>query len=325
MNNFVQKIGKVEHFDGVIYILQVENSTIEIPEKKMFRCVKFPDDMMDNGHLKVGSVIHLAKMGNKPYYPDHSVYECLNSPARFFSADGSFLLDDPAVKPYPVEHGDFETFTKEVAAKMGSMESTDRERLVKLLTDSNMTKEEKMEEVSKWGILPVTFVESESLEKKSSLFFPAGKGKTDVSKWEKEKNVQMKEIVETIASFANSKSPRPCKLIIGIDDKSSRTTGLQNEIASKLPQMRTLDQVQNTFIVNCIRDYSYRNAALLSSLTYNWYKLGKDLILVIGINYSGQPVIVKDGKLPYRSGSSKNVIEGTQLVDYILDYQKTNH
>lgn len=325
MSNFVQVIGKLVSFDRGNYIFQVGNANIEIPDYKMFHFVTFPDDLMENGHLKTGSEIRLVKKDDQTYYPDRRHYEWMKRSTLSNSADGSYLLEDPAVKPYPVACDDFRTFTRDIATMMGNMNSADREMVLSLLMDSSKNEEEKKQEISKKGILPVNFVESESLEKKSSLFFPAGKGKTDVSKWEKEKNVQMKEIVETIASFANSKSPRPCKLIIGIDDKSSRTTGLQNEIASKFPQMRTLDQVQNTFIVNCIRDYSYRNAALLSSLTYNWYKLGKDLILVIGINYSGQPVIVKDGKLPYRSGSSKNVIEGTQLVNYILDYQKTNH
>lgn len=324
MSNFVQVIGKLVSFDRGNYIFQVGNANIEIPDYKMFHFVTFPDHLMENGHLKTGSEIRLVKKDDQTYYPDRRHYEWMKRSTLSNSADGTHLLEDPAVKPYPVACDDFRTFTRDIATMMGNMNSADREMVLSLLMDSSKNEEEKKQEISKKGILPVNFVESESLEKKSSLFFPAGKGRTDASdKLKKEKNVQMIEIVETIASFANSKSPRPCQLIIGVDDKD-RTTGLQNEIASRYPSMRTLDQFQSTYLVTMIKQLTYENASLLQSLAYNWYRLGKDLILVIDINYTGKPVLVKGGRLPYRSGSSKNVIEGTQLVDYILDYKTHN-
>ena len=92
--------------------------------------------------------------------------------------------------------------------------------------------------------------------------------------------------------------------------------------SSNYPQMANLDQFQNTLLVPFIKSYTYDNALLMSSLKYNWYNYNGDLILIIDINYHGDPIICKGGRLPYRCDSAKMIAEGVDLVNMVKKLTK---
>ena len=161
---------------------------------------------------------------------------------------------------------------------------------------------------------PLDLEETATLEKKNSLF--------DLPRKSKDEKPQIREIVESIAAMCNCSNQQTCQLIVGINSKTNKTCKLQDEIATIYPQIASLDQFQNTVLVPFIKSYTYDNPLLMSSLKYNWYSYNGDLLLVIEINYQGDPVICKGGRLPYRCDSTKMVAEGADLVNMIKKLSK---
>ena len=190
-----------------------------------------------------------------------------------------------------------------------SLPEKQRLETLNIIAASNMTEEQKIEKLTSMVDFPLDFVESQTLEKKASLFYAPGTPKDN--------NAQIKEIVESIVAMCNSEEQKQCRLIVGVNDKTNKTCKLQDEIATIYPQMTNLDQFQNTMLVPFIKSYTYDNAILMSSLKYNWYNYNGDLILIIDINYHGDPIICKGGRLPYRCDSAKMVAEGVDLVNMV--------
>ena len=67
-------------------------------------------------------------------------------------------------------------------------------------------------------------------------------------------------------------------------------------------------------------DYVYINSSDFSAqmrARYYWCNYNGNLILIIDINYHGDPIICKGGRLPYRCDSAKMIAEGVDLVNMV--------
>lgn len=244
--------------------------------------------------------------------PDHETYGVTNTQEHKLNVDGTYLLKD--AKPYKQTNSLPELMTQ-FNTLMFSLPEDQRLKTLNVIAASNMTAEQKVEKLTSMIDFPLDFVESQTLEKKASLFYSPGNSKDD--------RAQLKEIVESIVAMCNSEEQRQCQLIVGVNDKTNKTCRLQDEIASNYPQMANLDQFQNTLLVPFIKSYTYDNVLLMSSLKYNWYSYNGDLILIIDINYHGDPIICKGGRLPYRCDSAKMVAEGVDLVNMVKKLTRT--
>lgn len=305
MCKFNKFIGTVTNYFNNMYTITVDGKSIHMSFEVMHKFPAFPASMMEEGHLKTGVSITMVKKDERTYYPDHETYGIKNQDPKL-NVDGSYLLKD--AKPYKMTNNLTELMTK-VNAILPSLPENQRMETLRILMSTDKTEEQKTIELTSLIELPLDFEESQTLEKKMSLFHTAGKQKDD--------KAQLKEIVETIAAMCNCEEQKQCQLVIGVNDKTNKTCKLQDEIATNYPQMDTLDQFQNTFLVPFIKSYTYDNPMLMSSLKYNWYSYNGDLILIIDINYHGDPVICKGGRLPYRCDSAKMVAEGMDLVNMV--------
>lgn len=306
MCKFNKVQGVINNFQNDMYFVSVDNTFVRIPHAVMHKFPSFPESMMDGNHLKIGSTIVLVKKDERTYYPDHETYGVKNGPEVKTNVDGSYLLQ--YAKPYK-QSSNYQDLLRKMSSNLIALPEETRTEVLMVISNTNMTEEAKTEKLTSMVNLPLDFVESQTLEKKSSLFHYNGKTKDD--------KAQVKEIVESIVAMCNCEEQKPCKLIIGVDDKTNKTCKLQDEIASQYPQMNTLDKFQSTFLVPFIKSYTYDNPLLMSSLQYNWCSYNGDLILIIDINYHGDPIICKDGRLPYRCGTSKMVAEGMDLVGMV--------
>ena len=306
MCKFDKSIGKVTNYYNNMYIIEVDDKTISIPFSVMHKYPSFPQSMKEDGHLKIGVNVTLVKKDEKIYYPDHETYGVTNAQEHKLNVDGSYLLKD--AKPYKQTNSLPELMTR-LNKLMLSLSADLRLETLNVIAAGNMTEEQKVEKLTSIVDFPLDFVESQTLEKKASLFYAPGNPKDD--------RAQFKEIVESIVAMCNSEEQKLCRLIVGVNDKTNKTCKLQDEIASNYPQMANLDQFQNTVLVPFIKSYTYDNALLMSSLKYNWYNYNGDLILIIDINYHGDPIICKGGRLPYRCDSAKMVAEGVDLVNMV--------
>ena len=306
MCKFDKSIGKVTNYHNNIYVIAVDDKTIVIPFSVMHKYPSFPQSMMEDGHLKIGVNVTMVKKDEKTYYPDHETYGVTNTQEYKLNVDGSYLLKD--AKPYKQTHN-LPELMAQLNKMMLSLTEDLRLETLNVIAAGNMTEEQKVEKLTSMVNFPLDFDESQTLEKKASLFYAPGNPKDD--------RAQFKEIVESIVAMCNSEEQKLCQLIVGVNDKTSKTYKLQDEIASNYPQMANLDQFQNTLLVPFIKSYTYDNALLMSSLKYNWYNYNGDLILIIDINYHGDPIICKGGRLPYRCDSAKMVAEGVDLVNMI--------
>lgn len=298
--------GKVTKYHSNMYVIEVDDKTIFIPFSVMHKFPAFPQSMMEEGHLKIGVNVIMVKKDEKTYYPDHETYGVTNTQEHKLNVDGTYLLKD--AKPYKQTNSLPELMTQ-FNTLMFSLPEDQRLETLNVIAASNMTAEQKVEKLTSMIDFPLDFVESQTLEKKASLFYSPGNSKDD--------RAQLKEIVESIVAMCNSEEQRQCQLIVGVNDKTNKTCRLQDEIASNYPQMANLDQFQNTLLVPFIKSYTYDNVLLMSSLKYNWYSYNGDLILIIDINYHGDPIICKGGRLPYRCDSAKMVAEGVDLVNMV--------
>lgn len=298
--------GKVTKYHSNMYVIEVDDKTIFIPFSVMHKFPAFPQSMMEEGHLKIGVNVIMVKKDEKTYYPDHETYGVTNTQEHKLNVDGTYLLKD--AKPYKQTNSLPELMTQ-FNTLMFSLPEDQRLETLNVIAASNMTAEQKVEKLTSMIDFPLDFVESQTLEKKASLFYSPGNSKDD--------RAQLKEIVESIVAMCNSEEQKQCQLIVGVNDKTNKTCRLQDEIASNYPQMANLDQFQNTLLVPFIKSYTYDNVLLMSSLKYNWYSYNGDLILIIDINYHGDPIICKGGRLPYRCDSAKMVAEGVDLVNMV--------
>lgn len=305
MCKFNKFIGTVTNFFNNIYTITVDSKSIHMPFEVMHKFPTFPTSMMEEGHLKMGVSITMVKKDERTYYPDHETYGVNNQEPKL-NVDGTYLLKD--AKPYRMTNNLTELMTK-VNAILPTLPENQRMETLKILMSTDKTEEQKTTELTSLIAFPLDFEESDTLEKKMSLFHAASKTKDD--------KAQLKEIVESIVSMCNCEEQKPCQLVIGVNDKTNKTCKLQDEIATNYPQMDTLDQFQNTLLVPFIKSYTYDNPMLMSSLKYNWYSYNGDLILIIDINYHGDPIICKGGRLPYRCDSAKMVAEGMDLVNMV--------
>lgn len=304
--------GKVTKYHSNMYVIEVDDKTIFIPFSVMHKFPAFPQSMMEEGHLKIGVNVIMVKKDEKTYYPDHETYGVTNTQEHKLNVDGTYLLKD--AKPYKQTNSLPELMTQ-FNTLMFSLPEDQRLETLNVIAASNMTAEQKVEKLTSMIDFPLDFVESQTLEKKASLFYSPGNSKDD--------RAQLKEIVESIVAMCNSEEQRQCQLIVGVNDKTNKTCRLQDEIASNYPQMANLDQFQNTLLVPFIKSYTYDNVLLMSSLKYNWYSYNGDLILIIDINYHGDPIICKGGRLPYRCDSAKMVAEGVDLVNMVKKLTRT--
>lgn len=329
MSRLKKAQGTVVKFGNGIYTVKVDNKVVTIPSGVMHRCVEFPSDMLEDGHLKMSCELALVRKDDSTYYPDHTFYPTAKNsllgiqrsssilfPGQKQSSaqlvDGSYLLTGV---PSYVEVKDYETFMAELSALLPLMPNDKRGQVLVALTSTD-SDTEKMKAIMKIVPFPVKFTESTRLEKKSSLFFPASK-----SQLEKDRNAQLKEVADSVIAFCNSKERRPCHVIVGIFDETNEPSGLQNEIATRYPGM-SLDKFQSTVLVPFFLSYTGNNASLMASLDFEWYNISENLVLIIDINYTGAPVVVKGGRLPYRCGTSKSVAEMSDMVSYIMNFSK---
>lgn len=306
MCKFQKFIGEITNYTNSVYTITVGDKKITIPYSVMHKYPVFPTNMMEAGHLKIGGSIHLVKKDEQTFYPDHETYGISNSQEQIHYMDGTYLLKD--VKPLKLGCS-FNELLGKLSTIMPSIPEDKRNEVLQVLANQNLGDEEKQGKITSLVAFPLDFEESETLEKKKSLFIPAYRSKDE--------NAQPKEIVESIVAMCNISEQKPCKLIIGIDDKTNLTNKLQDEIATRYPNM-DLDEFQNTFLIPFIKYYTYDNPLLLSSLKYNWYDYHGDLVLIIDINYKGAPIVCKGGILPYRCGSSKHCVEGPDMVSMIV-------
>lgn len=298
--------GKVTNYYSNMYVIEVDDKIIYIPFSVMHKFPAFPQSMMEDGHLKIGVTVIMVKKDEKTYYPDHETYGVNNNQEHKLNIDGTYLLKD--AKPYK-QTNSLSEMMAQFNTLILSLPENQRLETLNIIAASNMTEEQKIEKLTSMVDFPLDFVESQTLEKKASLFYAPGTPK--------DSNAQIKEIVESIVAMCNSEEQKPCRLIVGVNDKTNKTCKLQDEIATIYPQMTNLDQFQNTMLVPFIKSYTYDNAILMSSLKYNWYNYNGDLILIIDINYHGDPIICKGGRLPYRCDSAKMVAEGVDLVNMV--------
>ena len=305
MCKFNKFIGTVTNFFNNMYTISVDGKSIHMPFEVMHKFPTFPTSMMEEGHLKTGVNVTMVKKDERTYYPDHETYGVNNQEPKL-NVDGSYLLKD--AKPYKQTNSFTELMTK-LNVLLPSLPEEKRMETLKVLMASDMTEEQKTEKLTTLVSFPLEFEESQTLEKKMSLFYAPGNPRDD--------KAQLKEIVESIVAMCNCEEQKQCQLVIGVNDKTNKTCKLQDEIATNYPQMDTLDQFQNTLLVPFIKSYTYDNPMLMSSLKYNWYSYNGDLILIIDINYHGDPIICKGGRLPYRCDSAKMVAEGMDLVNMV--------
>ena len=329
MSSIIKTQGTVVKFENGAYTVKVDDKVVSIPSGVMHRCVEFPSDMLENGHLKISCQLALVRKDDRTYYPDHTFYPVAKNsqlgihrlPSLLFSdqkqssaqlSDGSYLLIGI---PSYIEVKNDDTFMADLSAMLPLMPNEKREQVLLILTSTD-SETEKKKAIMKIVDFPVKFTESSRLEKKSSLFFPASK-----SQLEKDRNAQLKEVADSVIAFCNSKEQRPCHVIVGISNETNKPTGLQNEIATRYPGM-SLDKFQSTVLVPFFLSYTGNNALLMASLNFEWYKISENLVLIIDINYTRAPVVVKGGRLPYRYGTSKSVAEMSEMVSYIMNFSK---
>lgn len=313
MCKFSKTVGTITDFCSDMYSIAVDNTTVRIPYSVMHKYPVFSIKMLDENHLKIGSCITLVKKDAGIYYPDHETYGVENNQENKPDIDGSYLLKD--AQPYQQENTLQEIIDK-LSETMPTLSCEVRMEALKTLTNQEFSEEQKVKKLTSMISFPLDFVESQTLEKKKSLFHYARKSKDD--------KAQVKEIVESIVAMCNSEEQQPCKLVIGVDDKTNKTCKLQDEIASEQPNLESLDKFESTFLYNFIKAYTYDNLLLMSSLKYNWYNYHGDLILIIDIDYHGDPIICKGGRLPYRCGTVKSVAEGIDLVNMVKKLTRNN-
>lgn len=330
MIQLLNVLGTVISFANGIYTLKVGAQTAKIPWGVMHRCVDFPNQMLEDGHVKVGEKMALTQKGEATYYPDHAHYmpKKEKTPASGASTtfssktavsddlfvDGNYLLK--GLQPYSVAM-DYSAFMTDLSVILPSLESEKREQILLELASSH-SDDFKMTAISAIAGLPVCPVESSRIEKKEHLF-----AQTSKKQLEKNRHAQLKDICETVISFCNSKEQRPCKVIVGLSGQDNTPTGLQKEIAAKYPGL-SLAKFQSTVLVPYFLSCTCNNTLFVSSIDFQWYNLGGNLILVIEINYTGNPIVTKGSVLPYRHGSSKRVSEGTEMVSFIVDFAQNN-
>lgn len=330
MVQLLSVLGTVISFVNGIYTLKVGAKTTTIPWGVMHRCVEFPNQMLEDGHVKVGEKMALAQKGEATYYPDHAHYMPKNEKAPETGVvtarssktamqddlfvEGCYLLK--GLQPYSVAT-DYSAFMSELSTILPSLESEKREQILLELASIH-SDDFKMTAISAIVGLPKCHVESSRIEKKGHLF-----SQTSKKQLEKDRHAQLKDICETVISFCNSKEQRPCKVIVGLSGQDNTPTGLQKEIAAKYPGL-SLAKFQSTVLVPYFLSCTCNNTLFVSSLDFQWYNLDGDLILVIEINYTGNPIVTKGSVLPYRHGSSKRVSEGTEMVSFIVDFAQNN-
>lgn len=306
MCKFNKYIGTITNYINRMYIIEVDDKIIHLPFEVMHKFPVFPSTMMEDGHLKVGAKITMVKKDEKTFYPDHETYGIKAQQEQKQTVDGSYLLK--SAKPYKKEQS-LQELTAKLSELIATLSVETRMEAFKVLAAPELTEEQKTEKLTSLVEFPLDFEESQTLEKKKSLFFSPKNQKDD--------KAQLKEIVESIVAMCNCEEQKHSQLVVGVNDKTNKTCKLQDEIATNYPQMETLDQFQNTFLVPFIKSYTYDNPILMSSLKYNWYSYNGDLILIVDINYHGDPIVCKGGRLPYRCDSAKMVAEGMDLVNMV--------
>ncbi len=306
MCKFNKYIGTITNYINRMYIIEVDDKIIHLPFEVMHKFPVFPSTMMEDGHLKVGAKITMVKKDEKTFYPDHETYGIKAQQEQKQTVDGSYLLK--SAKPYKKEQS-LQELTAKLSELIATLPVETRMEAFKVLAAPELTEEQKTEKLTSLVEFPLDFEESQTLEKKKSLFFSPKNQKDD--------KAQLKEIVESIVAMCNCEEQKHSQLVVGVNDKTNKTCKLQDEIATNYPQMETLDQFQNTFLVPFIKSYTYDNPILMSSLKYNWYSYNGDLILIVDINYHGDPIVCKGGRLPYRCDSAKMVAEGMDLVNMV--------
>ena len=185
MCKFEKSIGKVTNYYNNIYTIQLEDKTLHIPFYVMHRYPVFPPAMMEEGHLRIGVSVTMVKKDEMTYYPDHETYGVTNTQEHKLKVDGSYLLKD--AKPYK-QTNSLSEMMAQFNTLILSLPENQRLDTLNIIAASNMTEEQKIEKLTSIVDFPLDFVESQTLEKKASLFYAPGTPK--------DSNAQIKEIVE---------------------------------------------------------------------------------------------------------------------------------
>lgn len=291
------------------YILRVDGEQITIAKSVMHKMVEFPKNCMDEDSLRNNIEIDLMRItedGNVSYYPDHSVYELKQEQSL---APEKLLenLEELSISP--------DNYLEKLSEKLPEMKSEERLHILQLFEkrDDSQVKDELMRLLGSTSCLPN---EDEDVEYKSSLFHCA-----QGSKYSKERNGQLMEIIMSVAAIANT--ARRGVVYVGIKDKQKHyeAAGIEEEIARQYPSM-TLDQYTNTVITNFIRTYT-QSDVFLQGLKFRWMRYQGHLVLRIDIDFKGDLVLCNSSNspyIPYRVGSSTHCVYGYGLIDYIRNH-----
>lgn len=310
MKEYKRTKGRIYNETNTYYTLLVEGEMITISKSVMHKMVVFPKYLMNGDNLRLNIEIDIMRVtedGNISYYPDHSVYE---------------LRQEQSIAPEKLLEGleelpvNYDNYLEKLTEKLPQMNSEERLRALRLFENSNSI-QSKHELMRLLGDSPNLPDEGESIEYKSSLFHCA-----QGSKFNKERNGQLMEIIMSAAAIANT--ARRGMVYVGIKDKSKNyeASGIEEEICSKYPHM-TLDQYTNTVLTNFIRTYT-QSDSFMQALKFRWRKYQGHLILCIEIDFKGDLILCNPSNspfIPYRIGSSTHYVNGYGMIDYIRNHQ----
>lgn len=304
--------GTVVESNNFCYKVQLSDGTnISILHAVMHKISHFPEEMLTgNGSLKEGCTLKLWKNEKGKYYPDFRLY---SNKAEGDTTSTGQSMGNPDVllaeaEPYIPEY-DKESLSKALSSAVTTTAPSIREQVFQILL-ADYDYKAKQARIAQLIDLPVSFEESDKLEKKSSLFYTA----TD-SEFRKEHLGQMMEITQALVAFANSHDGKGT-VVIGVKNDNN-IVGLQEEIAANYPDM-DLDKFESTVLYNFIKQYTEDNVDFMNALTCEWKNIHGKLVLFIHVDYKGYPVTCKGGRLPIRTGRSTTVLTGKGMVQWIL-------
>ena len=313
---------KVEKVSGTVaqclndmYTIVLDNGKIlHIPFNVMHKNCDL-SSIMSDGKIEDGKRVVLFKKDEQIYYPDLGTYgfkkDCIKPKVK-----GNPNELKVGVKLFEYAHMDSNEFVNLLSQSLGKLNPITLSKIL-LIQGSQISECEKQKEIR--ALVPLPFErkdESVDFERKSSFLHLAGE-----SEHTNEKNGQLREIADCLVAIANSKGQG--SMIIGVDDKDpEKVKGVEDEIAELYPQMNR-DQFLATVVGNVFHTY-IGDPAFEQSLSYDWRILNDHLVCIIDVDYKGDPIVVGNGCLPYKSGSRMSKATGSQMVKLIMEYAKRN-
>lgn len=310
-------IGKDENF----YKIELLNdgAIISVPLHTMQRCV-FPAEMIDDDYtLKVGIEITLMKKicvdGKVRYYPAHQIYK----PRRIYSV----LNDDKSTTHIAIDKyvGIEKISTSstqvlcdlidEFRSKMAEFDADTCNTTLSIIAGKKLTPAAICSYLRKLLHKPAFAMESETVEYKSSFYYPA----SNAAGQENDHLSQVRKIVKTLASFANSETHHGT-LIVGVKD-GGEVCGVENEF--KLFNGFDRDKFTAAFM-NLYRQTT--TATLMYQTTLTWLDIDGHLCARFVVDYGGDVVLINGTELYVRKNSSTYQLKGPDMVEFIRNYRK---